>query len=186
MKDSTSYITHDKAYQDHFDLKKSLEVVVDYDKNNLFATAGFEKALSLFSHRDIHIDIGAGSGWLLRKTAPLFKKVYGVEPSTFAVDTAKEILKDTPNTEMIVADMIAGVKQIASKTSTFFTTAVVLSHIKDGHVKDFLLELNYAPHGSTLFFDERYDKTYSKNFGTYDASTGGQNTYQSGSSPFLI
>ena len=35
------------------------------------------------------MDIGSGTGWLLGKTAPLFKKVIGVEPSEAATKSIR-------------------------------------------------------------------------------------------------
>ena len=51
--------------------------------------------------------------------------------------------------------MVDGIKDININDSIFITTSVVLSHIKDYYVEEFLGLLNKLPNNSVLYFDER-------------------------------
>ncbi|HZS43082.1 MAG TPA: class I SAM-dependent methyltransferase [Candidatus Paceibacterota bacterium] len=157
-KDLESYKVHDVDYQSVFDLKRSLEIVKRYDELDTYAQNGFKAAVERIAGSiDTHIDIGTGTGWLLLKTAPFFSKVIGIEPSEHAVETAKEINKNSANVQFIEADMIDGLRRLEIEKPVFLTTAIVLSHIKDYYVREFLKEINVLPTGSVLYFHEPYD-----------------------------
>lgn len=157
-KDTTSFEAHDHDYKHYYSKEDTFAIYEEYRKKDAFGTAGFRKALDLFQYRDLHIDIGCGSGWLLTNTAPLFKNIIGIEPSATAIEVAKGVTKSFPNVSYVNKDMIDGIKGLEITTPAFFTSAVVFSHIKDFYVAAFLKELNIMTNGSTLFFDERYDK----------------------------
>lgn len=158
-KDNNSYMAHNNDY------KKSgpewhKQVFKEYEELNVFEKMGFKKVIDENLHvRELHIDIGCGAGWLLRKTAPFFKKVIGIEPSKTAIEIAREITKEYNNIEFINLSAIEALKSIDLKTPCLFTACMVFSHIGDCHVGK-ILEIinNKAPMGSILYFYEPYDK----------------------------
>lgn len=163
-KDTQSYHEHDKDYQTVFNLENSLVRIKEYDAENLFEKNGFsdmtEEARKTLS---THIDIGCGTGWLLLKTAPFFKHLIGIDPSTHAISSAKEITKGYPHVTYQNKDMVEGLQALSLAEPVFITTAVVLSHIKDYYVKEFLKEMNKLPLGSMFYFDEPYGTNVQQN-----------------------
>jgi SAM-dependent methyltransferase len=163
-KDLQSYKEHDKDYQSVFDLENSKKRITEYENTNLFETLGFKDvSRDVSKYIDYHVDIGCGTGWLLLKTAPYFKKITGIDPSINAINIATEITKEFPHIEYQNKDMIDGIESLTVKEPVFITTAVVLSHIKDYYVKEFLKILNTLPKGSVLFFDEPYGTNIQQN-----------------------
>ncbi len=163
-KDMQSYREHDADYKTVFNAENSKKVIANYDRQNIFSLNGFEDAVKVASKSiHMHIDIGCGSGWLLLKTAPFFKRVIGIDPSENGIEVAKELTKDVSNIEFVAKDMTDGVMSLNIKEPAFITTAVVLSHIQDFHVKDFLSVLNTLPTNSILFFNEPYDANVQQN-----------------------
>ncbi len=157
-KDLSSFIAHDNQYVvNDVEVENTLQIIKKYDDDKVFENQGFDRALGLFPNRNLHIDIGSGTGWLLRKTSPLFEKVIGIEPSKAATNVSSRILKDNQNIEYINEDMVDAILKMQLKSPAFFTTSIVLSHIKDFHVSNLLEVLNSAPEGSTLYFYENYD-----------------------------
>lgn len=155
--DTRSFKIHDAEYRTTAGLEYSKAKIKEYDDIDLFSANGFRNAVERAKHSaTIHIDIGSGSGWLLIKTAPHFKRVIGIEPSSAAVDVAAEITKGIPNIEYVNKDMVEGIKAIAPREPTFLTTGIVLSHIRDFHVKSLARALDSLPDGSILYFDEPY------------------------------
>ena len=162
--DTQSQKLHDADYKTVFNLENSRKRIAEYDAINLFSANGFKPAVERSSPTiNTHIDIGCGTGWLILKTSPYFKKVIGIDPSENGTKVARELTKGLPNVEFIVRDMIEGVTSLNLKEPVFITTAVVLSHIKDFHVAEFLKTLNSIPHGSALYFDEPYDTNIQQN-----------------------
>lgn len=161
-KDFISYTEHNKDYEGQFGIDSFRKVKTRYETENKFEIAGFRKAIDKSGNKDIHIDIGSGGGWLLFKTSPLFKRVIGIEPSKAACDNVSTLIKecDVHNIELINSDMTDAIKGLHLQIPVFFTTAVVLSHIRNFCVKEFLQLLNTdaVPMGSTFYFCERYDK----------------------------
>lgn len=156
-KDLSSYVAHNEQYVvNDIEINNTLRVIQKYDQLDTFKNQGFERALSLFQHRDVHIDIGSGTGWLLRKTAPIFSKVIGIEPSKAATDVSSKILKDFQNIEYINEDMVDALIKLGQTTPAFVTSSIVFSHIKNFHVANFLKELDKLPDGSNLYFYENY------------------------------
>lgn len=157
-KDLNSYIKHNSEYViNDITTENTLKIIRKYDEQNMFEKQGFKIALEKFNHRELHVDIGSGTGWLLGKTAPLFKKVIGVEPSEAATKASGLVFSNFTNIEYINKDMIDAIKDINIIHPTFFTSSIVFSHIKNFHVTNFLKELDSAPNGSTLHFFENYD-----------------------------
>jgi hypothetical protein len=161
-KDLKSYIEHNKDYEGQFGIDSFREVKAKYEAENMFETAGFKKAIEKSGNKKLHIDIGSGGGWLLFKTSPLFERVIGIEPSKAACDNVTELIKEygTKNVELINSDMTDAITKLHLQTPAFFTTAVVLSHIRDFYVKELLslMDTDAVPMGSTFYFCERYDK----------------------------
>lgn len=157
-KDLNSYIAHNAQYEvNDITEKNTLNTIKKYDALQLYERQGFVSAIEKFSHRKLHIDIGSGTGWLLRKTAPVFEKVIGIEPSKTATQASSKALSQYSNIEYINEDMVDALKVINITEPAFFTSAIVFSHIKNFHVTNFLNELDNAPAGSTLYFFENYD-----------------------------
>jgi len=164
-KDLQSYKKHNSEYLEEMNnYNNNVEVVKRYNQHNLFKNLGFEYAIRMSNPLPkIHIDIGSGNGWLVRKTAPLFKKVIGIEPSMTIIEVANKINEGNTNVSFVNADMIDGLQQLDTKDPVFVTTATVLNHIEDYYVAEFLSLVNELPVNSTLFFDERYDKNINWN-----------------------
>ena len=163
-KDTQSYKEHDRDYKTVFNLENSIKRIKEYDEVDLFGKSGFAEAVEK-AKKDVHthIDIGCGTGWLLLKTAPHFERIIGIDPSEYAIISAKEITRDYPNVEYQNKDMIEGLEALNVKDPAFITTAVVFSHIKDYYVKEFLKILNTLPKGSVLFFNEPYGNNIQQN-----------------------
>jgi len=163
-KDTQSYHEHDKDYQTVFNLENSIKRIEEYDEMDIFTKNGFAEAVEgAKKNADVHIDIGCGTGWLLLKTSPYFKRVIGIDPSEHAILSAREITKEYPNVEYQNKDMLDGLETLKVTEPIFITTAVVLSHIKDYYVKEFLKILNTLPNGSVLFFNEPYGTNIQQN-----------------------
>lgn len=162
--DTQSYRLHDSDYKTVFNLENSKKRIEEYEEQNLFAKNGFRDAIKRLPQQiNTHIDIGCGTGWLLLKTAPHFRRVIGIDPSENGTAIARELTKNLPNVEIITQDMLNGLSSLHLDAPVFITTAVVLSHIKDFYVKDFLKKLNALPYGSALFFNEPYGVNVQQN-----------------------
>ena len=159
-KDLKSYEQHNSEYLKEWNsYDNNIKIIEKYDHINLFKNLGFEYAIRMSNPLpETHIDIGSGNGWLVRKTSPFFKKVIGIEPSKAIIEVASKINKDNHNVSFVNTDMIDGLQQLSINEPVFITTATVLNHIENYYVKEFLSHINNLPIGSTLFFDERYDK----------------------------
>lgn len=164
-KDLNSYIKHNSQYVvNDITAENTLETIKKYDALNMFEKQGFAEALKKFDHRKLHIDIGSGTGWLIGKTAPLFEKVIGIEPSKAATHASSLVFSNFKNIEYINEDMVDALKEMkasgkisAATSPIFFTSSIVFCHIKNFHVANFLRELNDMPVGSTFHFFENYD-----------------------------
>jgi SAM-dependent methyltransferase len=164
-KDLESYFEHNEQYETISSFEYQKRELARFDEIGLFEKVGFEKAI--LDHpevRKLHIDIGCGVGWLLLKTAPYFQRVIGVEPSKAAIKMARRFTGDFDNIELINADMVDAMEHLHLTEPVFFTTAAVLSHIKDWYVAEFLKLVDNAPKGSVLFFREPYDKNIQQKF----------------------
>ncbi len=154
-----SFSAHDNEYKGKSDLEWCKKRFAEYEQANEFEHLGFKKIVDEIIERiNTHIDIGSGAGWLLVKTAPLFKKVIGIEPSSSAVNMSKYFTRDYANVEHINSDMIQAFEIIKLDEPALFTTSTVLSHIPDKTVIQFLKLINNAPIGSVLYFGEPYGK----------------------------
>lgn len=159
MKDLTSYEKHNSEYETNTgDVEFNKAIYKKYDEENQFENLGFKKAIEKTTDLPkIHIDIGSGTGWLLRKTSPYFEKVIGIEPSKKATNTASKIL-EAENISFMNKDMVDGIKDINPTSPVFITTSTVLNHIKNFYVSEFLSILNNIPDNSVIYLDERYGK----------------------------
>ncbi|MES2986080.1 MAG: class I SAM-dependent methyltransferase [Patescibacteria group bacterium] len=165
-KDLQSYKKHEAEYISFHTVEYVRNIIATYEKENQFELRGFTAAIKKLKNTETHIDIGCGSGWLLYKTSPFFKRVIGIEPTAKIIEVNKQYIHEIgglSNVEFINMDMIDGIHSINPTRPVFITTATVLSHIKDFYVKDFLKTVNDLPIGSALFFDERYDKNVQQN-----------------------
>lgn len=159
LDDNYSYIKHNSQFEGEQDLEWHKQRFAEYEKNNVYEANGYKKFIEEHPEvRDTHVDIGSGAGWLLVKTAPLFRRVIGIEPSTAGVEYSKFFNKEFGNVEHINADMIAGYSSLHFEKPILVTTSTVLSHIADPVVSSFLKLLNDAPRGSLFLFGEPYGK----------------------------
>ncbi len=153
-----SYLKHDSEYRNVSNLEWCKKRFTEYEKENIFDKQGFKKILEDNKYINIHVDIGSGGGWLLINTAPIFKKVIGIEPSAAAIEISKYFTSKFYNVEYLNTDMIGGYKCLNLIEPIFFTSSVVFSHIDNATVIEFLTLLNNAPLNSKLYFFEPYDK----------------------------
>lgn len=158
-KDLRSYLEHNSQYETYQTLDRLKKTIIEYEKEDMYKRAGFQKAISEIKDIKIHIDIGSGGGWLILKTSDFFKKVIGIEPSKMVCENVKIIIneKRKQNIDIINMDMVDGLRRISPKEPVFLTTAIVLSHIRDFHVINLLDEMSKLPDGSAFYFCERYD-----------------------------
>jgi hypothetical protein len=161
-KDLKSFHRHDAQYSTSKNMyDETLSDIERYDKTMQFERMGFKLALRLTSLRPkIHIDIGSGNGWLLRKMSPYFEKAIGIEPSRTATETCRKVYKEIPNISLINSDMCDGLDELKPTEPVFLTTSVVLSHIEDFYVASFLEKVNALPVGSAFCFAEAYDTNH--------------------------
>lgn len=159
-KDLQSYEKHHKEFDSELNSHETtLKIIEGYDNNKQFESLGFGIALNLTKNKpSTLIDIGSGTGWLLRKMSPYFDKVIGIEPSGAAMKTALKINELNKNVSVVNMDMIDGLEHLNIQSPVFLTTSTVLNHIEDYYIAEFLNKLNSLPLGSILFFDERYGK----------------------------
>lgn len=156
--DLKSFEAHDPSYKD-MDVKEYGRVYKNLEVYNQYEILGYNKVVDSYPGvRGLHIDVGCGGGWLLVKTAPIFSKVVGIDPSVAALEGAKEVTKDFGNVELMEADMVEALKKLGPTEPVFITTTTVLSHIQDEWVTEFLKLVNFLPKGSILHFGEPYDK----------------------------
>jgi len=159
LDETKSFAAHDEGYEAEFGIEWCRKHYADYEKQNNFAKQGFERHVTEAAKTiTTHVDIGSGAGWLVRKTAPYFISVIGVEPSKAATDIASELNQDLPNVTFLHMGMFEFMTTKQPREPYFVTTATVLSHINNGTVKEFLKLLNDAPLGSRLYFGEPYDR----------------------------
>ncbi|MFA5934674.1 MAG: hypothetical protein WC827_02200 [Candidatus Paceibacterota bacterium] len=159
-KDLLSYKEHDAQIIETHDVEYLKGIIQRFKNNNTFEVAGFKKAFSIPHEAKTHIDIGSGGGWLIIETSKIFDEVIGIEPSETAVRNVEKLIEEMglKNIKLINKDMIDGMNELKPTKPVFFTTSIVLSHIKDYYVKEFLKIVNDAPIGSALYFVENYDK----------------------------
>jgi SAM-dependent methyltransferase len=159
-KDLKSYEKHNSQYLEEINSYEStIKIIEKYDSINQFKVLGFELSIKLT--RDlpaIAIDIGSGTGWLVKKLSPIFKKVIAVEPSSAALDVSRKVNQSSDNVLYVNKDMLDAINELDIKEPVFITTSTVLNHIESNYVAEFLKTINNLPSASVLFFDERYDK----------------------------
>jgi len=159
QKDLQSYKKHNDGYETDKDYYTKEAIISRTEKTDDFTRAGFAFALSLTKELPkIHIDIGSGVGWLVRKMSPHFERSIGIEPSHAAIIAAKNLTEGMENVSYMEEDMVEAYKKLNLTEPAFFTTGAVLSHIENYYVEEFLKLLNTAPTGSVLFFSENYDE----------------------------
>jgi len=159
-KDLLSYKEHDAQIIATHDVEHLKGIIQRFKDNNTFETAGFKKAFTIPHEAKIHMDIGSGGGWLIVEASKIFDEVIGIEPSETAVKNVGKLIKELgiKNIKLINKDMVDGMNELKPTKPVFFTTSIVLSHIKDYYVEEFLKIVNDAPMGSALYFAENYDK----------------------------
>ena len=90
-----------------------------------------------------------------------FKIIYGIEPSTYAVNIGKKIYGETNGINYINNYAEDALLEIKLNEPTLFTTFIVLSHLEDNSVSSILTNMNkIAPYGSIFYFNEMYGPTY--------------------------
>lgn len=158
-KDLKSYRAHDRDFNsEHNSFERTRGIIQEYDRKDYYKNLGFKLAIEMTKYLpSIHIDIGSGNGWLMRKTSPYFEKVIGVEPSQQGIEVAKKTVEGCSNVEFVNLDMVDAMDRLDFSSPVFMTTATVLNHIENSYVAHFLSKVNNLPIGSALFFDERYD-----------------------------
>lgn len=171
---STSKDTHDEGYsrEDAYEIEKEKHIWRTRDSK-----IGVDSIWNtLYTHDDKHgylmdeypdiktlVDIGSGTGWFVNyvKTYKNFKLIYGIEPSTHAVNIAKKIYGETEGVNYINNYAEDGLLEIKLNEPTLFTTFIVLSHLEDDIVSAILTNMNkIAPSGSIFYFNEMYGPTY--------------------------
>lgn len=158
-KDLQSYHKHDAGYVTDKNLYSKQAIIERTELTNDFIRTGFGLALAITKNiPKVHIDIGCGVGWLVRKMSSHFTKSIGIEMSHAAIISAKKLTEDLSNVEFLEMDMVDGYKKLNPKEPVFFTTGAVLSHIENFYVEQFLKLINDAPDGSVLYFSENYDR----------------------------
>lgn len=170
---SQSKDTHDADYYSHADLVRESE-------NHALKTQNSKRGVSsrwnsLYKEDDQHgfvmdnnphlqslVDIGSGTRWfvnyanLVRK----YKTIYGIEPSTYAMEIAKKIYGTNPTVNYINDYAEDALPKIELSEPTLFTTFIVLSHLEDEIASNILREMNkIAPKGSVMYFNEMHGET---------------------------
>ncbi len=160
----SSFDAHDYEYRTTSDMSWHKNFYSENDKDNLFAKMGFEEIFSIASEDfDIYIDVGCGAGYLLKKASNFFPRIYGIEPSGAAINTAKK-LNDGLSIEYVNMTMLDGFKYLDFKMPFLATTSAVLSHLPDIEVIVFLEFLREnAPLSSRVYFYEPYGKNIQTN-----------------------
>jgi hypothetical protein len=161
--DTQSWIEHDEQYKSTSNLEYSLKKNREYESVDMFGKNGYKEVIDQLKDIDTHIDIGSGTGWLMAKTSPYFKRVIGIEPSHKAVEISKKLNNQLLNLEYLNEEMISGIKSLNITKPVFLTTGIVLSHIKDFHIKELLKLLNTIPEKSVLYFYEPYGTNIQQN-----------------------
>lgn len=155
--DIKSYVAHNEDYTNFYTIEKVRKSFEKYEKQNLFRICGYEKMITRYPGvRGVHIDIGAGCGWLAKKTSAYFGKVIAIEPSVAAIIMAKEITRGCKNIDFVISDAITALGILAPDSPVFFTTSTVFAHLEVGYLNDLLGLLNNMPTGSIFVFDEPY------------------------------
>jgi len=176
MKDS-SKLEHDKGYSrdDAFKIEKEKHIWRTRDSK-----IGVDSIWNtLYKHDDKHgyimddnpeiktlVDVGSGTGWFINyaNLERGYKLIYGIEPSTYAVEIGKKIYGENDIVNYINNYGEDGLKDITLTEPTLFTTFIVLSHLPDDSVSKILIEINkMAPKGSILYFNEMHGETYHAN-----------------------
>jgi SAM-dependent methyltransferase len=155
-----SYLKHNFEFETTSNYEWHISEYKKYDDLGLFKKTGFEDIFKQSSKTTKkYIDIGSGGGYLINRASKYFEKVYAVEPSSSGIEISKAINSVNKNVIYINKKMVDAIADIVVDDPFLITTSAVLSHIDDGHVKNFLEKLSRsAPIGSELFFYEPYDK----------------------------
>lgn len=155
--DIKSYVVHNEDYVNFYTIQKTRRIFEKYEKQNLFRMCGYEKIITKYPGvRGVHIDIGAGCGWLARRTSVYFSKVMAIEPSIAAIIMAKEITRGCKNIDFVISDAITALTVFAPDSPVFLTTSTVFAHLEVDYLNNLLGLLNNMPTGSIFVFDEPY------------------------------
>jgi hypothetical protein len=171
---SLSKDTHDEGYsrEDAYEIEKEKHTWRTRDSK-----IGIDSIWNtLYTHDDKHgylmdkypdvktlVDIGSGTGWFVNyaKLHRDFKLIYGIEPSTHAINIAKKIYGDNNSVKYINNYAEDGLLEIKLNEPTLFTTFIVLSHLEDEAVTSILINMDkIAPSGSIFYFNEMHGSTY--------------------------
>jgi SAM-dependent methyltransferase len=157
----------DEAYEiekeKHFWKTRDSKIGVESTWNNLYSDDDRHGYL-MDENKEIKtlVDIGSGTGWFVNyaKKYRGFNKIYGIEPSKYAIDIAKKIYQDDGIIYIndYAEDALSNIK-LTEKT--LFTTFIVLSHLDDEIVSSILVNMNnIAPYGSIFYFNEMHGTDY--------------------------
>jgi len=155
--DIKSYVGHNEDYMNLYTIEKVRKIFEKYEKQNLFRMCGYEKMITKYPGvRGVHIDIGAGCGWLARRTSVYFSKVIAIEPSIAAIIMAKEITRGCKNIDFVISDAITALTVLAPDSRMFLTTSTVFAHLEKDYLEHLLELINNMPIGSIFVFNEPY------------------------------
>ena len=157
-----SYDAHNAEYISEWKLENVLSVHEDYEKTNVFnhPTMRFHDIISENKWINIAIDIWSWAGFISNKLSWYFPIVYWIEPSSGAIELAKQATKND-KIHWINNFAERWLNEIISKYDEpiFFLTSTVLSHLEDNVVSDICKSLKNAKVGSILVFAEVFGDT---------------------------
>jgi hypothetical protein len=156
----SSYKKHNSQYEEKEALERHKKTYAEYEKLNIL-NSDENKLYKLFDQyplvRNTAIDIGSGAGWFSAQFSKNFKKVIAMEPSSSAINIARQLF---PKEEYSNIDWNTGFAEtilpsINLSEPSFFFTGCVLSHLTDASTKEICKIIDaFATKGSILSFAE--------------------------------
>ncbi len=152
-----SYDAHNAEYISEWKLENVLSVHEDYERTNVFnhPTMSFHDIIIKNKWINIAIDIWSWAGFISNKLSGYFPVVYWIEPSSGAIELAKQVTKNE-KIHWINNFAEKWLDEIISKYDEpiFFLTSTVLSHLEDSVVSEICKSLRNAKVGSVFAFAE--------------------------------
>ena len=102
-------------------------------------------------------DLGCGQGWLSRKLAPHFDRVYAIDIGSKRLEYARELSSQFSNIDFICADAAQAPEILPPGERYFFVTMAVLSHNSPRAVQHILRWIDsVCAAGSVVYFNEAW------------------------------
>lgn len=134
-----------------------------YDEDSLDnAAIGVDRPIILtmlenLDNNAVGLDLGCGTGLMMKEIAPKVKKIIGIDLSSGMIKKATDNLKGIDNIELINGDFVSEIVKLEAASFDFIVSSLAICHI--GELEVLFLEINRVlKSGGVFIFDDIISK----------------------------